>query len=62
MKSKYIPQPKTLFFAGLARDCANNLQANLNSLISIINTNNDYDCKMKQGQSSMLSKFHTLHK
>ena len=46
MKSKYMSQPKTLFFAGLARDCANNLQANLNSLISIINTNNDYDCKV----------------
>ena len=46
MKSRYMPEPKTLFFAGLARDCANNLQANLNSLISIINTNNDYDCKV----------------
>ena len=46
MKSRHMPEPKTLFFAGLARDCADNLEANLNSLIRIIDSSEVYDCKI----------------
>jgi hypothetical protein len=34
-----------IYFAGLARDCANDLPENLQALISLAISNQDYECQ-----------------
>lgn len=41
-----MAENKILFFAGLARDCADNLEANLNALMRLINSNDAFTCKL----------------